>query len=128
MIDSDQTVISLVARRRSILYISLKDIWWRSPPNITNYWPIITQQCPSRAQGFLPTTMFELFCRGYKNLETVYLPKSVSLSSTFFNLGSGLPITSSEFFIAWEEVSRIISFSFYSFLISKLLSISAFLW
>lgn len=71
-------------------------------------------QCPSLAQGFFPITIFELFSRGCKNLETDYLPKSVNRSSTAFTLGSGLPITSKDIFIAWDEVYNAMYFSFCS--------------
>jgi hypothetical protein len=70
----------------------------------------MTEICPSLAQGFLPITIFELFFKGSKNLEHDYLPKSVSFYSLCLALGSGLPITSKEFLIAWEEVSNTISF------------------
>lgn len=59
----------------------------------------MTEQCPSRAQGFLPITRFELFYKGSKNFETDYLPNSVNLS-LIGTLPLGLPITSNEFFIA----------------------------
>ena len=59
---------------------------------------------PSLAQGFLSTTMLELFWRGPKNFDSDYLPKSVSLSSGTFTFGSGFPITSRDIFIAWEDV------------------------
>ena len=119
---------SLVASLRFSLKISLNDIWCLSPPKIISSSLMITDTWPSRAHGFLPTTMFELLCSGSKNLEKDYLPKSVNLSSRFFSLGSGLPITSNEFFIAWEEVSKTISFSLSSLVISKFFSISAFFW
>ena len=84
--------------------MSLKDIWCLSPPKITSLEPSSTAQCPSLAQGFFPATTFEWFCSGPRNFDYDSLPKSVSLSSCTFNFGSGLPITSREIFIAWEEV------------------------
>ena len=85
--------------------MSLKDIWCLSPPNIINSPLSIAEQWPSRAQGFFPMTKFELFCRGAKNLDYDYLPKSVNLSDwLLLDFPSGFPITSREFFIAWEEV------------------------
>ncbi len=99
-----QEVMSLVAILRFSLKMSLKDIWCLSPPNIISSSSIITDTCPSLAHGFFPTTILELLCRGSKNLEKDSLPKSVSLSSWALSLGSGLPMTSREFFMACEEV------------------------
>ena len=73
---------------------------------------MMTAQCPSLAQGFFPITIFELFSRGCKNLETDYLPKSVRRSSTGFILGSGFPITSKDIFMACDEVYKAMYFSF----------------
>jgi|LakMenEpi03Aug12_release.lakeMendotaPanAssembly.Ray.scaffolds.fasta_scaffold3427143_1 hypothetical protein len=84
--------------------MSLKDIWCLSPPNITRLEPRITVQWPSLAQGFLPKTIFEWFWSGPKNFDSDYFPKSVSLSYGILALGSGLPITSSDIFIACEDV------------------------
>ena len=95
--------------------MSLNDIWWRSPPKIINSLFIITELCPSLAQGFLPTIKFELFERGAKNLDTDSLPKSVNLPYGILILGSGFPITSNEFFIAWEDVSNFTYLVFSSF-------------
>lgn len=69
-------------------------------------------QCPSLAQGFFPITILELFSSGCKNLETDYLPKSVRRSSTDLILGSGLPMTSKDIFIACDDVYKAIYFSF----------------
>lgn len=62
----------------------------------------MVEQCPSLAHGFLPITKLRLFCKGAKNFEWDYFPNSVSLSLA--GLPPGFPITSNEFFIAWEEV------------------------
>lgn len=72
----------------------------------------MTEQCPSRAQGFFPITIFELFWSGSKNLEWDSLPNYVNLPSFIFVLGLGFPITSNEFFIAWEAVYRLTNLSF----------------
>ena len=89
---------------------------------------MMTEQWPSLAQGRFPITMLELFSRGYKNLETVYFPNYVNLSYCGLARGSGMPITSKEFFMAWEEVSRDSNLDFFYCDISKLDSISAFFW
>jgi hypothetical protein len=83
--------------------MSLKDIWCLSPPNIINSSFSITEQWPSLAHGFLPITKLELFYNGAKNFDCVYFPNYVNLSGLGFPLG--FPITSKEFFIAWEVVS-----------------------
>lgn len=64
------------------------------------------QECPSRAHGFLPTIKLELLFKGCKNFDIVSLPKSVILPSGLFSLGSGSPITSKEFLMAWDSASN----------------------
>jgi hypothetical protein len=59
--------------------------------------------------------MLELFSKGYRNFEMVYFPNEDSLPSWALILGSGTPITSNEFFIAWEEVYKVSIFYFSSF-------------
>lgn len=89
------------------LYISLNDIWCRSPPNIINSSFNTIEVWPSLAHGFFPTIKFELLVKGYKNLDAVYFPNYVIFPSWLAFFGSGSPITSKEFLIAWDSAYNI---------------------
>ena len=50
---------------------------------------------------------FVLLFNGCKNFDTDYFPKSVIFPYEFLVFGSGYPITSNEFLIAWDYASNI---------------------
>ena len=84
-------------------YISLKDMWCRSPPKKKTSLSIKMALCPSRAQGFLPRTRLVIVVKGCVNFEVVVLEKSpLRVLFRVYAVARLWPMMSRKFFIAWE--------------------------